>query len=81
MSEAIDAQVPDEERPRDANPDEASLRLRAGLKTCRAMVANYRDMIASDGDGLSGAGGLLEPSDEPGSEMEDFLPETEAAPD
>jgi hypothetical protein len=38
-------------------------------------------MIASDGDGVSEAGGPLEPSDEPGSEMEDFLPETEAAPD
>jgi hypothetical protein len=63
MIETTDAQVPDEERPRGANPDEASLRLRAGLKTCHAMVANYRDMIASDGDSLSEAVRALEPSD------------------
>ena len=42
------------ERSRVADGEEASSRLNAGLKTCRAMVANYRAMLSEE-PGTSGA--------------------------
>jgi hypothetical protein len=40
--------MPNEQRPSDAELDELSARLNDGLKTCRAMIENYRAMLGGD---------------------------------
>ena len=51
----------DVERPLTAEGEEASSRLNEGLKTCRAMVANYRAMLV-DEPIASEKGGAVESS-------------------
>ncbi len=50
-----------EERSRVADADEASTKLNEGLKTCRAMVANYRAMLTD------------EPGNQPANDVSEYL--------
>jgi hypothetical protein len=42
--------VPNEEPPRSADLDEVRSRLNEGLKTCRAMISDYRALLTSEGE-------------------------------
>ena len=43
----------DDGNPQVADAEEASSRLNEGLKTCRAMVANYRAMLSDEAAGTA----------------------------
>jgi hypothetical protein len=45
--------VPSYPDPGDDRPDTASSRLNAGLRSCRAVLSNYRALLAEDSDQLS----------------------------
>jgi len=52
--------VPPENAPGDENFDAANARLSDGLKSCRAVLSNYRALLAGDGEGERGQAGFSE---------------------
>jgi len=59
--------VSDEEVPLEAEGDQASAELNEGLRSCRAMVTNYRTMLK---DALGESAGYSEATTEPANDAE-----------
>ena len=57
----------DEQGPLDAEGDEASVELNEGLRSCHAMVTNYRAMLT---DALSEPAAYAQPTTEPANDAE-----------
>ena len=53
-------EVPPEYVPGDENFDTANARLNDGLKSCRAVLSNYRALLVGDGEGQRGETGFTE---------------------
>jgi hypothetical protein len=54
--------VSHEQRPPEADIAEVTSQLSEGMRTCRAMIANYRAMMASDGNAADPDPQILEPA-------------------
>jgi hypothetical protein len=77
MTPSLRKTVTDEKHPRDAEFNEASSKLRQGLKTCQAMVANYRAMLAEESHGQpSGRRTVHDPNSIVASNTQDPSPDS-----
>jgi hypothetical protein len=64
--------VPGRNDPREPDFEQANSQLNEGLESCRAVVKNYRAMLAGDQGGGHGEGGDIDPGAPPGkSDSED----------
>jgi hypothetical protein len=59
--------VSDDQVPLEAEGDQASVQLNEGLRSCRAMVTNYRTMLT---DALSEPAAYVESTTEPANDAE-----------